>query len=683
MRFNKASLWLSVMMVTGGCGKDPELTTITVACEPASVVAGQPSQCTASATDQEGKPFAISGYRWTSNNESVATVDSTTGKASTRTAGTATIIASATADGVTKQGQATLTATQPQPQSTLHTNAITANETWRAAGNPHIVRGSIEVGGASAPTLTLEEGVEIRFEQDAEFRVTGGALRAMGTAQAPIHMVANQSTPTKGYWRGVVLAAEGSASEMNHVTLSDCGSSTGESACVAVKSKAMPVLRHVTVQNSGTTGVTVADDGSAFGTGSTTLSVSGSTGYAVRIGANQAGTLPAGGAFTGNAPDAVEVRGNVSSTQTWKNPGIPYVVNDEVYVQGDTGPTLTLAAGTTLRFGSNFGLFVGDTSPGELIVGGTVDMPVLLTADSASPTPGHWKGVFLMSRTTSTSRISHTTIEYGGGGSSTFYAGTLNVYGELGGGSPNPIIDNVVVQKSKWQGVSLWDNGSFGPGSTKLTARENGRYAISISPNSVASIPTDSTFSGNAKDGVEIRGLSLSTSQTWPKLGMPYVINETFYIGSASTTTLTLPAGTKLRFDRGSSIWVGTSGEPGVLSAVGTETEPIEFLPNAPLPTSSGYWGGLHFQFAEGSRLDYVAVGYAGQKVGFGTGNVNVYREIGAFMTNSTIYRSSGCGVIVSDGTKYSNTNLVTTVFNQAEYLNAFLNNDGGVQCTY
>jgi hypothetical protein len=201
--------------------------------------------------------------------------------------------------------------------------------------------------------------VELRFEQDSELRITNGALRALGTQEVPVRMVANQSVPTKGYWRGVVFTTAGSASELSHVTLSDCGRDTGDGACITLRNRAAPVLRNVTVRNSATVGVQVADEDSAFGTGSTMLSIAGSESYAAFIYANQAGTLPTGGSFTGNKPDAVEFLGNVTRSQTWPNLGIPYIVNDFVQIQGTTSPTLTLSAGTMLRFGPNYGLFVG------------------------------------------------------------------------------------------------------------------------------------------------------------------------------------------------------------------------------------------------------------------------------------------------------------------------------------
>jgi hypothetical protein len=680
MRLNKASLCLSALLVLGGCpgpdpvpnpNPDPQLNAIKVTCESATAAAGETVKCTASATDEDNNPFTVSDYQWTSTPASVATVDST-GTVTTRAVGAATISASATAGGVTKQGDATLTI-----QGTLHGDDITANETWRAADNPHVVRGQLRVIGPNNPTLTLEAGVEIRFGQDAELRVIDGALKAMGTEQAPIRMVARPNSPPKGYWRCVVFAGGGSASEMNHVTLSDCGRDSGEGACIALENKVAPVLRNVTVRNSSTMGVVVADDGSAFGTGSTTLSVSGSGSYAMHIGANQADTLPAGGTFTSNAPDAIELEGNVSRSQTWPNLGIPYVVNDHVNVESATSPRLTLSAGTVLRFGRDYGLYVGGDFPGELIVDGTAASPILLTADSASPTPGHWRGVHLKHQSSGTSRISHATIEYAGA-SGSVGTGNLNVYGNFGNGGARPVINNVVVQKGSEYGAYVVNDGAFGPGSTVLTARDNGSYAIGVEPNYVGSIPTGGTFSGNTPNAVEIPSGRVITTQTWPNLRIPYVVNGLVNVSSATTPKLTLLPGTELRFGQGQGLSVGAEGQPGILLAEGTSEEPIRFVPNALTPTK-GHWRGLHFWYARGSLLDHVLVTHAGAAGSIGTGNLNVYREIDYFVVNSTLSDSSGCGLTVSEG-HYADSTPVTTDHTKDTNL-TIINNEGGTVC--
>lgn len=651
----------------------PRLSDVTVTCEPATVSAGRPSQCTAVGRDQYGQLFDVAGFVWTSSDESVATVG-VTGRVTTFTPGTVTLRARASMDGVTYEGQSVLTVTQAQP--TRHSTSITVSETWREADNPHVVQGQLVLGGANGPVLTLEPGVQVRFELDAELRVTSGALRVLGTEDAPVLMATVQSVPTPSFWRGLVFAGGELTSELNHVTVSGCGRSTGEGACIAVKSLAAPVLRHVTVRDSGGVGVDVADDGSAFGADSTALSVSGSTGVAVRIGANQADSLPKGGTFANNGSDAVEVHGKVTRTQTWPNLGIPYTANSEIAVgEFGTNPSLTISAGTMLRFGPDAALLVGWYGTGGLIVDGTAAEPVLFTANSLNPQPGHWRGLHIVFEHVAPSRVSHATIEYAGRGDGINInrAANLNLYGENaeGGGT---IVNDVIVRKSSGSGLFLGYGGYFGPGSARLTVRDNGGYAITAQPDSVGAIPTDITISGNSIDAVAIIEEVVRTSQAWPNLGLPYVLNG----WSRVEASLTLAPGTELRFAPDAGLEIGW-GTPGILIAMGTDEAPIRFVPDAVTP-AKGHWNGLHFYNAEGSRLDHVVISHAGSTGGDGTGNVNVYREIGAFVTNSTLSNSSGCGITRSDGSR-GGTTPVTTDFTLATYNNTFANNDGGAQC--
>jgi hypothetical protein len=102
---------------------------------------------------------------------------------------------------------------------TLHSGIITASETWRASDNPHVVRGNVLVRGAGNPVLTLEPGVQVRFEQAASLTVGDGAggqgmLRAEGTAAQPILFTSNAGQPQPGDWQGLALlgrAAQGSS----------------------------------------------------------------------------------------------------------------------------------------------------------------------------------------------------------------------------------------------------------------------------------------------------------------------------------------------------------------------------------------------------------------------------------------------------------------------------------------
>jgi hypothetical protein len=183
----------------------------------------------------------------------------------------------------------------------------------------------------------------------------------------------------------------------------------------------------------------------------------------------------------------------------------------------------------------------------------------------------------------------------------------------------------------------------------------------------------------------------LGSSQTWPKLGVPYLFTGIVGVGyGTSNPTLTLQPGTELRFGPDAALVVGYDG-PGVLLAQGTADAPIRFLPDV-LPAPIGYWGGVHLWKADGSRLDHVYISHGGiaDKQGLngvlGTGNLNVHREMGAFVTNSRFHSARQCPIAVSYG-DFPGTTKVTTQLLSPELKNNGANNgpdnDVDYQCFY
>jgi hypothetical protein len=822
--------------------------------------------------------MTVPGYTWTSSDESVAKVDAL-GIASTTQAGTVTITASATVEGVTQQGQISLTVTEKAP--TVHFTPITADETWRASDNPHLVRGQVTVtaAGASA-TLTLEAGVVVLFEEDAQLAVEKGALKAPGTPSQPILLLAHQPVPTPGFWRGLWFAESAGDSLLEHVTLSDCGrvDAQGYGTCLNLLNTTL-VARDVTVRNSGSRGVSFGFSGE-LGAGSARLSVSGSKIYAVTLNADHVGALPLGGTFTGNginaiavfnnitrsqtwpnlgipydligprtsvvgnpqtpttltlsagtvlrfvrwnsfdvgassdlivngteeapvrftsssstpnpgdwggvtlgnitantrlshaiieyaggssisgatgnlnllgsslctacptldhvtlqkssghglsfrggqlaagstgvtirdngshaisapadgveglstvgtltisgnSPDAVKVYGSVLHSQTWPNLGIPYDISGELSVSGDFRSTpikpvtLTLSAGTLLRFGARGALDVGrDTYlPGDLIVNGTEEAPVRFTSSSSTPKPGDWAGVKLGKGISSATRLSHAIIEYGGGTYSG-NIGNLNLSGT--GATARPTLDQVVLRKSSGYGLMV-DGMKFAVGSTGVTISDNGSHAILAQAESVGGLPAGMTFGGNSPDAVYVADGFVTTTQTWPGLGIPYILAGNLEVGAYSSqkVTLTLGAGAELRFSQNSSLRVGSSGS-GALVVAGTAQAPVRLVPNTSTPFK-GFWGGVHL-FKAGSRIDHAFISHGGATSSSLRGNLNVYEEGGEVVTHSTFSDSSTCGIMVSAGS--SGTGQVTTDFTLPVYGNTFLDNTNAPQCS-
>ncbi|MGH7472059.1 MAG: hypothetical protein ACRENP_29265, partial [Longimicrobiales bacterium] len=144
-------------------------------------------------------------------------------------------------------------------------------------------------------------------------------------------------------------------------------------------------------------------------------------------------------------------------------------------------------------------------------------------------------------------------------------------------------------------------------------------------------------------------------------------------VGATAAVTLTLRPGVVFKFPwiglppaPGARVTFGTNGNApnnfvGVLNAMGTAARPIVFTSGQAFP-APGDWVGLWLNTANGSRLDYVEISYAGAPSGIQSNNCrptgtpdNAALLVGDFssqyvppsnlITNSRITNSAGNGI--------------------------------------
>ena len=90
---------------------------------------------------------------------------------------------------------------------------ISANERWKSFGLPYaLTDGWVYVRGASSPVLTIEPGVEVRFNGGQGMSIgygsTPGGLIAVGTAGAPIRFTSNAASVEAGQWARLAFHPE-------------------------------------------------------------------------------------------------------------------------------------------------------------------------------------------------------------------------------------------------------------------------------------------------------------------------------------------------------------------------------------------------------------------------------------------------------------------------------------------
>ena len=341
------------------------------------------------------------------------------------------------ADG--SDGAVVIDCPTPTGGPTTHMGEIKGEETWTAAGSPHIVASDVNVRDGAK--LTIEPCAQVLLEKDQSLRVAfpltpnTGTLIAVGSATHPIRFAGKDGAR----WGNVQVVAPGTA-RLAYVTLDGAGFSDGtqDSSTLHVAGDGvLPAdptvfLDHVTITGSAGTGLWM-EGGATFVPGSTDLVVTGSgnmtSPYPVRIEEHSMDALPTG-TFTGNKIDAIRLRtygdgiagDGLTVDATLHDRGVPYSMDGSFYVGklGASRATMTIEAGVTMKFEAGTSLYIqkytGDQpASAALVAKGTAAKPIVFTSASATPKAGDWNGLWFGGALEPTNQLDHVRIEYAGG----------------------------------------------------------------------------------------------------------------------------------------------------------------------------------------------------------------------------------------------------------------------------
>lgn len=170
---------------------------------------------------------------------------------------------------------------------------LSTSVTWRAAEGPYVVAADMDVQAGGV--LTIEAGTQVYMGAGTRLTVSGGSLRALGTAAAPVLVASDRQRtgqgPAAGDW-GPWLLTGGTASTLTHV-----------------------VLRH---------GSGLEVRGAALALHNTTLQDHQGAAMHQDLAAQVSGS---GNSATGNTLNAVVVpAGDITGTARWGVGGIAYLV---------------------------------------------------------------------------------------------------------------------------------------------------------------------------------------------------------------------------------------------------------------------------------------------------------------------------------------------------------------------
>ena len=364
---------------------------------------------------------------------------------------------------------------------------------------------------------------------------------------------------------------------------------------------------------------------------------------------------------------------NVAANETWAGDGVTHLVPNSISITGNAAVTVQPCA--VVALGAGVSITVRDNA--RLVSAGTSSTRfVLFRRNNAAQAWATLRGF------TPTSLIDLTWTRLEGGGA---FGGlnnpTITVFG-VGYGSPtSPVlrVNNVTITASQGVGVFLDANGAFTSDSQLLTITGSGGRPVVTTMMALGSVPSG-TYTGNTTDEILIAGptADVFSDITVAEHGVPVRIpfgsmNIGPAVGSTAPVTLTLRPGVIFKFPRmglpaapGMRMKFGSNGNApnnvvGVLNAIGTAAKPIIFTSGEVFP-APGDWIGIWLDTANGSRLDYVEISYAGANSGIQSNNCrikdteddaallvgdfsNQYVPPSNLITNSRIIYSAGYGI--------------------------------------
>jgi hypothetical protein len=536
----------------------------------------------------------------------------------------------------------------------LHDAKIVSSETWRAADAPHVVQGFLGVGGTDTAVVTIEPGAsgsEVIFRAGSglkfgEFRAEPGRV----VIPAGGGTVAMSGDPAvQDSWIGLYLEGAG-RSELRNVTFRHCGAAPTfevRGGCVLAARNAAGfapsvVIDGVTITGAREVGITLGNE-VTLAAGSRNLTVTGTDGHPATVSADIAGRMPQGGRYDGNAEDAIWIStGLVERSTTLFSVGVPWRIAGGLTVQGPAEPVLTIPAGSVVRVDGVARIAVGVNGRGSLVVGDPAGAPVTF-----EPSGSAWTGI-LLSDGANPSSLYHVVMRDCGNADA-----CLTVFGGSGTGS-RVFVQDVTIRNSRTVGVRLTAEARFEVGSSGLTITGSADVPLVMPPDAVPSVPPGS-YLGNTLDVIRLYGYEVTRSATWVSRGLPILAPQGLFIWHPNNDPL-------LTIERGVTLQLGPSARvvaaeewPGALEVRGTADAPVRF--SAVTPGVPGSWMGVELGNHGDSRtrfnyLEILDAG-AGEAVPY-AGAVRLQVDPGGVLRNTTVRRSSSCGVVLFNGNSYA-----------------------------
>lgn len=509
---------------------------------------------------------------------------------------------------------------------TLVNSNITSSQTWTLAGSPYIINGDLIIYGGSEPVVTVEAGVQIKFNSGSSLQIgstSPGGIIVNGTAANPVLFTANTATPTPGFWECIRSANSSLDHAEFNYAIFEYGGEVALGKGIIDVNGGNPEFNHCTFRYSGTCAIWHTSNTSSAVVEN--CSFLNNASYPLYWNANQVEWILAGNSFSGNNPNRILLRSvNIQAGDLWLNQGIPFEAENSLIVRGNGTNQLLLSSGVQILFRAGKTLDVGYTSSptyaGSINANG-------VTFGAVDPAAG-WDGIDFQNYTEA-SLLANCTVR--------------NVSSTSAGGiwlhNNNPVtIQNCLFEYIDDYALKCSSGAAFSLSGSTISHCAG---TISIYARDLGNLGAGNQYLANSDNRIYCLGGLISSSSAWTVQGIPiYVsVNITYY--SVTFPTLVIPYGTVLEFNSGVSFSVGYTSSASygaILQATG-----VTFRGEAATP---GYWGGLIFNRYGGPN---ILSGCTIRDAGYGNNPGLQISTPASTVTGCTITNCLATGVYFSD----------------------------------
>ena len=523
-------------------------------------------------------------------------------------------------------------------QTTIPGGYFNVDRTLTLANSPYVTSNQDVATGV---TVTIEEGVEIRFNSDTYFQVFG-TLNAKG-----VKFTANNGSTAKGYWRGLYVAYEG-FSYFGNINLDSC---TVEYAQNIWCRKGALTLRKTTIDNFSGNGVLLYAQGTFNITESTIKNCN-----AHPINLNGPGILTGSNSniLTGNTNDYIYFEFNDVSSGNFYTPkfDIPYRLTT---FRVGTNATWNIEPGVEIKsFNSEI------TINGKIKALGTSDKPVVF---DMHPGASDWRGINITNSAVDTACIFQHCI---------FKSAKNNndAYVAMGINAASPSFENCKFTDNGRNlfvtGISnpTFTNCNFEP-STILSAES---YNIGMDMNANIDFSSDSIkFNNNEIRAVRILPSTVINDGHLKKLSFKNLDNPTYCLYGQTivhdTASLVIDPGVVIKcrqYDayimaNGTLTGIGTEAEPIVYTHIADDSfgNPLDSENNGQAAISNSNSGRLMLYGTTTSQIKNWKIHYGG----YNSGNWAVYVSKGNIVENCEI-KNSHRGIYFYDNAQVLNNSF-------------------------